>query len=69
MQATKDVSLPGAFSDADGDSVHEHFLALVYVSSTTITTEGDPFRSPEASLGVYVTVTDGSDDGSQHGGL
>ena len=54
---------------ADDDSVHEHFLALVYVSSTTITTPDDPFRSPEGSLGVYVTVTDGSDDGSQHGGL
>ena len=63
MQATKDVSLSGVFSDADGDSVHEHFLALVYVSSTTSTS------SPEASLGVYVTVTAGSDDGSQHGGL
>ena len=54
---------------ADDDSVHEHFLALVYVSSTTSTSPGDLFRSPEASLGVYVTVTDGSDDGSQHGGL
>ncbi|MCY4432115.1 MAG: hypothetical protein OXE45_00445 [bacterium] len=54
---------------ADDDSVHEHFLALVYVSSTASTDPDDPFFSPEASEGVYVTVTDGSDDGSQHGGL
>ena len=69
MQATKDVSLSGVFSDADGDSVHEHFQALVYVCSTAITTVGDPFRSPEGALGVYVTVTDASNDGSSHGGL
>ncbi|MCY4627600.1 MAG: hypothetical protein OXE58_08555 [Acidobacteria bacterium] len=69
MQATKDVSPSGVFSDAVGDSVHEHFQALVYVSSTAITTAGDPFRSPEGAAGAYVTVTDGSDDGSQHGGL
>ena len=54
---------------ADDDSVHEHFQALVYVSSTTSTTPGDPFRSPDGALGAYVTVTDGSDDGTQHGGL
>ncbi len=55
---------------ADDDSVHEHFLVLVRVSSIAGgANEGDPFRSPDASSGVYVTVTDGSDDGSQHGGL
>ena len=29
----------------------------------------DPFRSPDAASGVYVTVTQTGDDGSQHGGL
>ena len=52
---------------ADDDSVHEHFLALVWVSSSTSTTTGDPFGAPEGALGAYVTVTDGSDDGSLHG--
>ncbi len=70
MQATKDVSLSGVFSDPDGDSVHEHFQALVWVSSTAVGADSDdPFRSPDAALGVCVTVTDGSDDGSSHGGL
>ena len=54
---------------ADDDSVHEHFQALVWVSSTTSTSSDDPFRSPDASSGVYVTVTDGTDTGTQHGGL
>ena len=69
MQATKDVSLSGVFSDAD--SVHEHFQALVYVSCTAITTVGDPYRGwPVGGVGVYdVTVTDGSNDGRSHGGL
>ncbi len=55
---------------ADDDGVHEHFQALVRVSSVASGADSDdPFRSPKASLGVYVTVTDGADDGSQHGGL
>ena len=55
---------------ADDDSVHEHFLVLVRVSSIAGgANEGDPFRSPEGASGVYVTVTETGDDGSQHGGL
>ena len=52
----------------DSDSVHEHVLILAYVS-TDATDTNDPYRNPERVNGVWVTVWDGSDDGSSHGGL
>ena len=54
---------------ADDDSVHEHVLILAGVSIASGADSDDPYRSPDALNGVWVIVTDGSDDGSQHGGL
>ena len=54
---------------ADSDSVHDHVLILAYVSIAGGANSDDPYRNPDRVNGVWVTVHDGSDDGSSHGGL
>ena len=54
---------------ADSDSVHDHVLILAYVSIASSANANDPYRNPDRVNGVWVTVHDGSDDGSSHGGL
>ncbi len=53
----------------DSDSVHEHVLILANVSIASGADSDDPYRNPERVNGVWVTIHDGSDDGSDHGGL
>lgn len=53
----------------DSDSVHDHVLILAYVSIAGGANSDDPYRNPDRVNGVWVTVHDGSDDGSSHGGL
>ena len=54
---------------ADSDSVHDHVLILANVSIASGANSDDPYRNPHRVNGVWVTVHDGSDDGSSHGGL
>ena len=53
----------------DSDTVHEHVLILAKVSIASGADDGDPYRNPDGVNGVWVTIHDGSDDGSDHGGL
>ena len=53
----------------DSDSVHEHLGIWAYVSIASGADTNDPYRNPERVNGIWVTVHDGSDDGSSHGGL
>ena len=54
---------------ADSDAVHDHVLVWAFVSIAGGADSDDPYRSPERVNGVWVTVWDGSDNGSDHGGL
>ena len=89
MQATRDVSLSGVFSDAGGDSLtitaassdegkvkvsvvsdgSKLTLGGVAAGTATVTVMASDGNGGEASDTFTVAVTDGSDDGSQHGGL
>ena len=53
----------------DSDAVHDHVLVWAFVSIASGADSDDPYRSPERVNGVWVTVWDGSDNGSDHGGL
>ena len=53
----------------DSDSVHEHLGIWAVVSIASGADSDDPYRNPERVNGVWVTIRDGSDAGSDHGGL
>ena len=55
---------------ADTDSVHDHVNILASpVTIASSASDGDPYRTPERFAGMWVTITDGTDTGTQHGGL
>jgi hypothetical protein len=53
----------------DADNVHEHLLVLANVSIASSADSNDRYRSPDSVNGVYVTIWDGADRGTNHGGL
>ena len=54
---------------ADSDTVHEHLGIWANVSIASGAAATDPYRNPDRVNGVWVTIHDGSDNGSNHGGL
>ena len=53
----------------DSDTVHEHLGIWARVSIASGANSDDPYHNPERVNGIWVTIHDGSDDGSSHGGL
>ncbi len=53
----------------DSDSVHEHLGIWANVSIADSADSDDPYRKPDRVNGVWVTIHDGTDNGTNHGGL